>query len=154
MSYNRKKRDRLPPFVALPWQILNSKAYIELPPSACKALPYFFGKVKLAFQDAQRYLAEFSFSYSEGKRLGFAFATFSKVIQALVHFGFIDPVDKGGLRGDGKSYNLFKLSRRWETYGSVNFVSLDWRAFLPRTISKGTLKSETYNFKNGIKPVL
>ena len=134
MSSKRKRRDRLPPFVALSWQILNSQAYIELPPSACKALPYFFGKVKLGFQDAQRYLTEFPFSYREGNRLGFSSATFSKVIQGLVRFGFIDHVDKGGLRSDCRSYNLFKLSRRWENYGKADFVSLEWKTFLPRAI--------------------
>ena len=132
MSYKCRKRDRLPPFVPLPWQILNSKAYIELPFSACKALPYFLGKVKLRFGDPQRCLAEFSFSYTEGKRFGFALATFSKVIQALVHFGFIDPVDKGGLRGDCKSNNLFKLSGRWKVYGEANFESMEWKTFEPR----------------------
>lgn len=134
MSYRSKKGDRLPPFVALPWQMLNCRAYIELPPSACKALPYFLGRVKLGFRDTQRYLTEFSFSYREGRRLGFSSATFSKVIQALVHFGFIDPVDKGGLRGDCKSFNLFRLSRRWENYQTVNFASLEWKNFFPRQI--------------------
>jgi hypothetical protein len=131
MSYKSRKRDKLRPFVPLLWQILNSKAYIELPFSACKALPYFLGKVKLKYGDPQRYLAEFSFSYTEGKRFGFALATFSKVIQALVHFGFIDPVDKGGLRGDCKSSNRFKLSKRWETYGTEDFLPSEWKTFLP-----------------------
>jgi hypothetical protein len=134
MSFKSKRGDRLPPFVPLPWQMLNSKAFIELPPSASKALPYFFGKVKLSFRDPQRYFAEFSFSYTEGKRYGFALATFSKVIQALVRFGFIDPVDKGGLRGECKSFNRFKLSKRWETYGTENFLPSEWKTFLPRAM--------------------
>jgi hypothetical protein len=75
---------------------------------------------------------EFTFSYKEGERYGFAPATFSKIIQDLVRFGFIDPVDKGGLRGDCKSYNLFKLSKRWEEYGTTNFESLEWRCFVPK----------------------
>ena len=132
MWVKKKKGNRLPPFVPLPWQMLNSKAFIELPPSACKALPYFLGKVKIKFQDVQRYVSEFSFSYKEGNRLGFSSATFSKVIQDLVHFGFIDPIDKGGLRGDCKSNNLFKLSRRWETFGSDKFEWLEWKTFLPK----------------------
>lgn len=132
MWVKKKKGNRLPPFVPLPWQMLNSKAFIELPPSACKALPYFLGKVKIKFQDVQRYTSEFSFSYKEGNRLGFSPATFSKVIQDLVHFGFIDPIDKGGLRGDCKSNNLFKLSRRWETFGSDKFEWLEWKTFLPK----------------------
>jgi len=133
MSKGRKKGNKLPPFVPLIWKILNSQAYKDLPPSTAKALPYFLGKYKGGYNDPQRYLGEFSFSYKEGKRYGFAAATFSKVIQALVRFGFIDPVDKGGLRGDCKSYNLFKLSERWEKYGTPNFEPLDWRCFIPKS---------------------
>ena len=140
MFYKGKKRDRLPAFVPLVWDILNSKAYIELPPSACKALPYFLGKVKLAFQDSQRYLLVFPFSYKEGNRYGFSPATFSKVIQSLVHFGFIDPVDKGGLRGDCKSNNLFRLSRRWEAYPKPNFERLEWKTFEPRIVDRNFKK--------------
>jgi hypothetical protein len=128
----RNRKDSLPPFVALIWDVLNSKAYIDLPASAGKALPYFLGKVKCSFNDPQRYLIEFSFSYSEGKRLGFATATFSNVIKALVKKGFIDPVDKGGLRSNGKSYNIFRLSRRWEKYGNADFKDIEWECFLPR----------------------
>ena len=31
--------------------------------------------------------------------------------------GFIDPVDKGGLRGAGLSCNIFRMSDRWKHYG-------------------------------------
>ena len=128
----KEKSGRLPPFVPLVWELLNSQAYKKLQPSAAKALPYFLGKVKRCDNDPERYLDAFHFSYSEGKRLGFAFATFSKVIRDLIWFGFIDPVDKGGLRGDCKSYNVFKLSRRWKEYGAPNFEPLDWRCFIPK----------------------
>lgn len=132
MSRGRKKGSRLPPFVPLIWRMLNSKAYKDLPPSSAKALPYFLGKFKGGYNDPQRYMEEFSFSYTEAKRFGFSSGTFSKVIQALVRIGFVDPVDKGGLRGDCKSYNLFKLSKRWEAYGSSNFEALDWKCFIPK----------------------
>jgi hypothetical protein len=131
-AWSKKKRVNNPPFVQLPWKMLNSQAYKDLPPSPAKALPYFLGKVKRNQNDPYRYTDEFSFSYTEGKKLGFAPATFSKAIQALVTFGFVDPVDKGGLRGDSKSCNLFKLSTRWEAYGAKNFQSVDWRCFTPR----------------------
>jgi hypothetical protein len=112
--------------------MLNSEAYKNLPPSPAKALPYFLGKVKRNWNDAQKFTNQFSFSYREGNWLGFAFATFSKIIQSLVHFGFIDPVDKGGLRSDCKSSNLFKLSQRWEAFGTTDFEGVEWRCFSPR----------------------
>ena len=107
-----KKKDRLPPFVALPWELLNSRAYIDLPPSASKALPYFLGKVKRTWNDPARYSEIFTFSYPEGKRLGFAYGTFSRAIDDLVKHGFIILVEKGGLKGKGKGYSRYSLSRQ------------------------------------------
>ncbi len=132
MSRRRRKGDRLPPFVPLFWQILNGEAYKQLPPSAAKALPIFLGKVKRWHSYPRRYLEDFNFSYSEGQRFGFALATFARVIRDLILFGFVDPVDKGGLRGERKSYNIFRLSKRWESYGAENFEAIRWECFFPR----------------------
>jgi hypothetical protein len=129
----KKRRGTKIPFVAVSWEILNSKAYIDLPASAGKALPYFLGKTRSFFNDPQYHLIEFKFSYAEGKRLGFAPGTFSKIIQALVQVGFVDPVDKGGLRSDGKCGNIFNLSARWRGYGTPEFQSINWRCFFPRS---------------------
>jgi hypothetical protein len=140
MKRKRKQGDRLPPFVPLLWNVLNSQAYKELPPSAAKALPYFIGKVKLKPNEPDRYERSFPFSYSEGRNYGFAKATFSRTIKDLVRIGFIDPVDKGGLRGDGKSTSRFKLSRRWETYGTDKFEPLDWKCFIPKPRNESWFK--------------
>ena len=126
------KLKKLPPFVPLPWNMLNHEAYKKLPFAASKALPYFLGKVKIAYNDPNRLSTEFSFPYNEAKLLGFALATFSKAIQDLVKFGFIDPKEKGGLRGEGKSYSFFCLSARWKLYGQPEFQHLDWKCFFPR----------------------
>jgi len=133
------------------WEMLNSRSYKDLKYASAKALPYFLGKIKENYREPQRYLMEFSFSYSEGIKLGFASATFSTVIKELVDKGFIDPVDKGGLRSDGKSYNLFKLSERWRRYGTNEFEFRDWKCFNPKPRLKATSKSETYSFKKGNK---
>jgi hypothetical protein len=58
-------------------------------------------------------------------------STFSKVIKDLTRFSFIDPVDRGGLRGFRKGYNRFKLSCRWESYGTAEFWEMDWETFVP-----------------------
>ncbi len=155
MSWTKRAKDKkLPPFVAIPWEMLNSRAYIDLKPSAAKALPYFWGKPHKRFDDPAQYETEIRFSYPEGKRLGFASATFSKIIQELMAKGFLDPVDKGGLRGSGKSYNVFKISRRWERYGKEDFETVVWRCFVPRTRLKATSKRETNRFKKGNEPDL
>jgi hypothetical protein len=145
----RKSENRLPPFVPLLWDVLNSKAYKECTYAAAKALPYFLGKYKGPHKDLARYEVEFNFSYSEAARYGFAPSTFSKVIQELVRKGFIDPVDKGGLRSDGRSYNIFRLSRRLEKYGSAAFEGIEWKCFLPRQRKKATSKREQCSFKKG-----
>jgi len=125
-----KNKNRLPPFVALPWEMLNSKAYKELSHAAGKALPYFLGKVKTTYNDPQRYWTEFSFSYREANKLGFATTTHHNVIRELMAKGFLEPHKKGGLKSDGKSYNLFRLSKRWEKYGTTAFKGIEWHTFI------------------------
>jgi hypothetical protein len=151
MSYAKKMKEksRMCNFVALPWPVLNGKAFISLKPSAGKALLYFWGKPHEPFNKPAHYETEFRFPYEEGKRYGFSPGTFSKVIQELVAKGFIDPVDKGGLRGNGKSYNVFKISRRWEKYGTNDFQNVEWKCFVPRSRLNTTSKKEMYSFKKG-----
>jgi len=146
MSFSKKslsKFKKLPPFVPLTWEMLNHKAYKELPFAASKALPYFLGKVKMDYNDSNRFNVAFSFSYKEGKSLGFATATFSKVIIDLIKYGFLDPRDKGGLRGDSKSNSFFSLSERWQLYGQPDFQFLDWKCFFPRQKSLQKVKRTT-----------
>jgi len=148
-KYRRKKTNKLLPFVAMTYEILDSDAYKALPHAASKALPFFLRKVKLPYKDPDRYENDFTFSYSEGKRSGFSSSTFHKIICELVEKGFIDPVDKGGLRSDGRSYNYFKLSRRWEKYGKEDFEKMNWQTFLPKVRVKATRKNEMNSFKKG-----
>jgi hypothetical protein len=147
----KKQSNRLPPFVPLLWEMLNSKAYRDLNYASAKALPFFLGKVKTVYKDPQRYSMDFSFSYSEGGRYGFASGTFSKIIKDLISHGFLDPVDKGGLRSDGKSYNRFRLSQRWECFETTAFEQIEWSCFLPKP--RATSKKETDSFKKGNKRV-
>jgi len=103
----------------------------------------------LHYKDETRYSTEFHFSYAEGIRLGFANSTFHKIIQELVRKGFVDPVAKGGMKSDCKSYNAFKLSRRWEEYGKEGFKSIEWDCFQPKPRLKTTSKSEIDSIKKG-----
>ena len=129
-GYRTKNRNKLPPFVPLTWEMLNSKAYIGLKYSTAKALPYFLGKVKVPYSDPQKHLIEFSFSYAEALKYRFAIGTHHRVISELMEKGFIDPVSKGGLRGGGLSSSLFRLSERWKTYGTPNFKKAKpWEQF-------------------------
>lgn len=146
-SRRSTSNNKLPPFVPLTWELLNSKAYRELPPSAAKALPYFKGKVKVPFRDIARYTTPFQFPYSEALRLGFARATFSEIIRNLVHYGFVDPHTRGALKGYGYAGSKFHLSLRWKAYGTKEFVSIEWLEFFPAKSNIGS-KSELHKFNS------
>jgi hypothetical protein len=136
-------------FVMLDWKLLNSNAFKALPHSAGKALPLFLGKVKLPPDHPEKYSATFSYTYSEAQKDGFANTTHFNNIRELIAKGFIDPVDKGGLRGCGRANNVFRLSERWEKYGQPDFKHLDWRTFKPRMKQKSTPKLEMYTSRIG-----
>lgn len=124
--------NRLPPFVPMTWELLNSKAYKALTPSAAKSLPYFIGKVKVPFNDPDKYTSQFCFTYSEAEAHGTANATHNAVIRDLIAKGFIDPISKGGLRWCGLTSSRFKLSTRWEEYGTSLFKEVeDWNRTPP-----------------------
>ena len=126
---------RLPPFVALTWETLNSEAYKDLPPSAAKALPYFLGNKesrKVGFCDPSRYEISFTFRYGEGERFGFARRTFHQIIADLMKLGFIDPVIKGGMKGCGFTKSKFKLSQRWKQYGTPQFIEITRWEYFPQ----------------------
>ena len=126
-----RKKDRLPPFVPMTWKMLHSGAYKELPPSAAKALPYFIGQVqRIPYNDPDRYEITFTLPYGEAQKYGFGKTTFYNCIRALMKFGFVDPVRKGGLRGFRNTMSKFKLSKRWETYGTEAFTEIKWESFL------------------------
>jgi len=133
MKKKRKISGKLPPFVALPWDILNGPAYKALSHSAAKALPYFFGKAKdgTPHRDPEWYSTSFTFSYKEAKSYGFSYSTFHQIICQVVEKGFIDPVDKGGLRGCSRSNSKFKPSIRWKKYGTQEFEVINWKFFQP-----------------------
>jgi hypothetical protein len=145
---SRKKKNKLPPFVALTWALLNSLAYKELRPSAAKMLPYFLGKVKLPQHDPGHLRTTFSFSFREATNLGFAKKTFYEVIKVLMRNGFIDPVKKGGLRSSGQTPSVFRLSDRWLEYGKPNFEKLKWECFGMQQFSYQVQKGKRIGAKN------
>ncbi len=125
----KKKSYKIKRFVALPWDLLNHKAYMALPPNAKGMLPYFFGKVKIPFADPAYYRAEFFFTYSEAEKYGCARRTFYRVIEGLVSHGFIDPVRKGGRNGGRDLQSIFRLSYRWQNFGTTVFQKITWAEF-------------------------
>ncbi len=132
----KRTGNRLPNFVPLFWDILNHKAYINLSPSAAKLLPYFLGKVKINPKNSEYYKTTFSFTYSEAENYGCSRRTFYNVVTALVQYGFLDPVKRGGLRGMNMTSSIFRLSDRWKQYGNASFVEVKWNTFGMHQIQK------------------
>jgi hypothetical protein len=117
-------------YVMIRLDLLNHKAFKELPSSAAGMLPYFIAKVKLPFWEKDYYRTEFQFPYAEAVIYGCPRRTFARVIKALVNHGFLDPVRKGGRRSvPGLGASVFTLSRRWEFYGNVAFERVQWESF-------------------------
>lgn len=123
----------LPPFVPMTWAMLNSKAYKDLSFAARAMLPYFIGKPNINIRSDLYLKAEFSISYKEAVTYGCSTRTFTRVIEDLMRKGFIDPVDKGGLRGYGLSMSVFRMSNRWKDFGKKDFVQIEWRQFIGNT---------------------
>jgi hypothetical protein len=129
MGRKRTGNNNLPPFVPLLWATLHSKAYKDLPPSTAKLFPYFIGKVHVNPRNPEYYNTTFTFTYSEAENYGCSRRTFYGVVSALMQYGFIDPVKRGGLRGMNMTSSIFKLSDRWKDYGNASFVEVRWATF-------------------------
>lgn len=131
-----KPKHKLPPFVALPWAMLNHKAYQSLPPTAKGMLPYFLGQVKIPSADPSYYHATFTFSYTEAQRYGCARRSFYRVICDLMDHGFIEPVYKGNRSGGRNNSSIFRLSKRWLKYDAPDFQKVSWPQFGATQIQK------------------
>jgi hypothetical protein len=127
---NKRKYHNGHGFVSLDLTLLNHKAFTSLPFAARAMLPYFYAKVKKPLEDPAKWSTSFPFPYGEANRYGCARRTFFKVLCDLMARGFIDPVSKGGLRGECKTTSTFRLSNRWKDFGLCSFVEVRWQGFL------------------------
>lgn len=128
MSYEKRKKagkkNCLPPFSPIFFQEMDSAAFMALPGSAAKALPYFkriHGRLIKKFGDD--FNGIFDFTYTEAAECGFARRTFSRIIAELNAKGFIDIVKQGGKRGCGMSNTKYCMSERWRDYGKRGFMT-------------------------------
>ena len=126
LSKKTKWKPKGPGFVPFLLDIMNSKAFISMTHSARGLLPYLMAKVKVPVSHPERHDIEFPFSYSEGRSFRFSNDTIEKAYRQLIFYGFIDPVKLGGLRGLGKVTSTFKLSERWQSFGTSSHKPIDW----------------------------
>lgn len=116
------KSERLPPFVPIFHDELESTAYRTLSANAAKLLPYFKRICVKATRGKPDETTLFGFTYTEAGKYGFARRTFSRAVQELHKHGFIDIIKIGGLRGVGHSCSQYKLSKRWVTFGGIGWA--------------------------------
>lgn len=118
----RKEQERIKGgFVPFLYSMMDSAAYKSLSGNASKALPYFFRKVKT--NGADRFTTKFEFSYKEAQKSGFPQSSFNNILKELIEAGFIDRIEAGGLRNEGKSCSIYRLSKRWENFGTADFIN-------------------------------
>jgi hypothetical protein len=129
MANRKKLRKNMVPiegglFVPLSFEEQDSTAYMELTGNASKV----YGYLKRAARTAackgggtrERDII-FDYTYAEAKRRGFSESTFIRAIKDLWAKGFIDVIERGGLRGKGRTNSHYKLAAYWKTYGK------EWR---------------------------
>lgn len=96
----------------------DSQAYCELSGNAAK----LYGYLKRAARDVahrtgtQERETIFDFTYSEGVKRGFVERTLIRCIKELWALGFIHVVERGGLRGTGRTNSKYRLCMYWKTY--------------------------------------
>jgi len=125
------QKERLPPFVPILNDELESTAFRTLTANSAKLLLYFKRICIKATKGKPDYITIFGFTYTEAVKYGFARRTFSRAVQELQKHGFIDIAEVGGLRGAGHSCSRYKLSGRWVTFGG-----LDWARQLEKEKKK------------------
>ena len=96
-------------FVMLDGSLLESEAWQDLPPTAMIA--YIYLKKQKKNRDCNEHI---KLPYNDPDNI-FSKQTFSRSIKELVHHGFIEIEQKGGLM---KRPNIYRLSNNWEAWKS------------------------------------
>lgn len=100
--------------------------------------PHKPGKSKKDFYIAND--GEIQFTYQEAEGWGITRPRFTRAIDQLVEFGFIDITRAGS--GLQKDVSLYAISNRWEKYGTDEFV-----------VKKRQKRKEHYGFQKGHKKI-
>lgn len=106
-------------FLPLTFDELDSAAYMSLPGNAAKVYGYLKRAARTAAHrgGAGERDTIFEYTYSEAKSKGFAEQTFRRALKELWAKGFIDLVERGGLRGIHRTNSQYKLARLWKSWG-------------------------------------
>lgn len=103
MAWGKKKKNKLPPFVWIPKDMLTSPAWEAL--GHASRVAYIHLKAKCYSRDP----GNIALSYQEMERI-MQRRTYSRAIRSLEENGFIDRTQRGGLY---RRRNFFRLSEDW-----------------------------------------
>lgn len=128
MARRGKSRNRIQGgFVAITYEMIDSRAFKELNVSALKALILCMRKVK-THDPVDRFTLQFSLTYTEAQKQGLCHSSFCRGMKELQQLGFIDCITRGGMRFQGKNRSYYRLSKRWKGYGTPNFDT-QWKGY-------------------------
>lgn len=109
--------------VLLPWDLLESKAFLELQGArAIRTLIRFYQKrtwIKKRRGRPEFNGAGLAFTYGEARELGISTGQFHAIIRRLYELGLIEIEHQGG--GLARDYSRFAISDRWRRYGTPEF---------------------------------
>ncbi len=108
-------------FVPITYEIIDSLSFKELTGAAMHALILCMRKVKTN-NPHDRFSYEFTLTYREAKKSGLHASAFDRGIKRLHELGFVDIVHRGGMRYQGKACTKYRLSQRYQRYGTPEFL--------------------------------
>ena len=118
----KKKKNKIAgPFVALTYEMIDCKAFKELNGAAMHALILCIRKVK-TYNPHDRFSFQFTLTFAEAKKSGLHASAFDRGIKQLHALGFIEIVHRGGMRFQGKACTKYRLSQRYQKYGTAEFI--------------------------------
>ena len=102
----KKKKDRLPPFVAITKEMINSEAFKKLTNASRVTYLLLKAQCKKFEQDEVKFPYSHASAYMKTN-------TFAKSIAQLIEYGFISKTQEGGLF---RRTNIYKLISEWKAY--------------------------------------
>lgn len=144
--------------VRIPKAMIKSKALRELSGRAIYVLLIFYYKrvmklvPKLNAKKGKEYICinngNITFYYSEAqKKYRISRKTFSRIIDELVEFGFID-IARAGI-GYGRIPTLYSISERWRKFGTQEFEKAKrTKQVLFRGVNSARKKKKKCNFRS------
>ena len=125
MARRDKKRGFLRPYVKGSWlaiedDLMLSNAFRDLQPSAVILLLHLHRIDKvLAWKSGDAYSGEFNLTFTEAETLGLSRGTTMRAVRDLVKRGFVDIVVQGGLRSQGRTSSIYRVTERWRSWGGL-----------------------------------